>query len=72
MKLAVKVLPKSSQMKAAKQPDGSFRVYVNAPPEKGKANKQVLEVLAKHLKIPQSRLKITIGHQTSHKIIEII
>ncbi len=42
-------------------PDITFKVYVRAIAENGKANRAVRAVLADFLKIPQSRLEIISG-----------
>jgi uncharacterized protein YggU (UPF0235/DUF167 family) len=48
-----------------------FRVRVRAAPERGRANREVLERLAEHLGIPPSRLRIVRGETSSEKWIEV-
>jgi len=48
-----------------------FKIWVTEPPEKGKANKKVIELVAKHLKIPKSSIFIKAGTKSSDKLIEI-
>jgi uncharacterized protein (TIGR00251 family) len=45
---------------------GRLMVKVRAPPEKGKANKEVIEVVARFLGIPDSHVELDKG-ATSHK-----
>lgn len=48
-----------------------FKVYVNAPPVDGKANKAIIEILAEHFKVRKSNVKIVKGEKSREKIIEI-
>ena len=71
----VKVTPKaaSNRIKIDYKPDGSrvIRVYVTTAPEDGKANQEVLKLLAKELGIPKSSLSITKGIFGRDKTISI-
>ena len=71
MRLAVRVQPRSS--KAGIEPTGEreYRVRVHAAPEGGKANEEVIELLAAHLGIPRSRFRIVRGASSRNKIVEI-
>lgn len=51
--------------------EGSFKVYVNAPPVDGKANKAVIELLAKYFKVRKSSVKIIRGEKSKDKVIQI-
>ena len=48
---------------------GRLKVAVTAPPEKGKANRRLLEVLAKALEVRKSQLKLVQGTTASEKLI---
>lgn len=69
----VKVTPGASQDKVVTENDSStditFKVYVRAIAEDGKANRAVCIVLADFLKIPQSRLEIISGETSRMKRI---
>lgn len=66
MDLRVKVIPKSSKTElAGVLPDGTWKVKVAAVPEKGKANRELIEFLADKLSVPKSRIHIVSG-ETSH------
>ena len=72
MKIQVKVKP-NSRIESIKQvKPGHFEIKVTVPPEKGKANKKVIEILSKHLKIPKSRFSIIKGETNKEKLVEII
>lgn len=73
--IKIRVTPKASsnRIKVEKQADGSdlIRVYVTTVPEDGKANKAVVEILAKALDAPKSSLTITQGLTSKDKTISI-
>lgn len=70
MKIKVKVYPNSSKERV-KQELGEFKVYVSASPDKGKANKRLIEILSAYLKVKKSSLKITRGLSSREKTVEI-
>lgn len=64
VQLTVKVVPGSSRTEIAGIYDDMLKIKIAAPPEKGKANKALLEFLAKQLGMRKNALHITSG-QTS-------
>ncbi len=74
-KIKIRVTAKSSRnrIKYDKCENGEqlMRVYVTSVPEDGKANKEVIKLLSKELKIPKSSIKIIKGKTCKDKIIEI-
>jgi len=48
-----------------------LRVRINQPPEDGKANKALIELLADYFKVKKNSLKIIAGEKSTHKIVEI-
>lgn len=50
----------------------SIKVYTTAVPEDGKANKEVIKILAKHFNIAKSKIKIIRGKTKRDKTIEIM
>ena len=71
MKIQVHVTPKSSLDKIEKIDDTHYKVKVTAVPEKGKANKKVVELLAKHFKVSKSQVDIIRGTTVPDKLINI-
>ena len=69
-KLKIKVIT-NAKRNAVVEGEGMLKVYVNAPPVDGKANKVVAEVLAKHFKVRKSSVKILRGEKSKEKVIEI-
>lgn len=48
-----------------------IKIRIGAPPEKGKANKELLGFIAKVLLIPKSRISILSGKTSNYKEIQI-
>ena len=74
MLLAVRVTPKASRdeitgFHAAADGAMSLAVKVTAPPDKGKANKAVIEVLAKASRLPKSAFSIVSGETERNKTV---
>jgi len=71
MKIFLKVKPKASQAKVAKIDKTHYQVYVTQPPEKGKANKQMIKLLADYFGVFSSKIKIIVGEKRREKVVEI-
>ena len=65
--LTVKVQPRSKAPGVEELAPDEFRVRVRAVPEKGRANREVVERLAEHLAVPPSRLTLVRGVSSSQK-----
>ncbi len=70
MKIRVKVVPKSSRVSVSEE-NGWLKVRLTAAPEKGKANKQLVDVLAEYYHVSKSRVRIVSGKTSQEKIVEI-
>ncbi len=70
-RLSVKVVPGASRNKIAGWLGESLRLRVTAPPERGKANSAVEELLAGALDIPGSAVRVVTGKTSARKIVEI-
>jgi uncharacterized protein (TIGR00251 family) len=46
-----------------------YKIRVLSPPSEGKANKEVIAVLASHFHLPPSRVKILKGKKSRQKIV---
>ena len=68
-KRKIRVIPGASRDLVEPQDDGSLRVYVTAPPEKGRANKAVINLLAKYFDIKKSQIEIVSGHRGQNKTV---
>lgn len=72
MKLTIHVKPNARHEKVEAQPDGSLKLHVNAPPQEGRANDAVIALLAKHFKVPKSRITVLHGTSSRTKVVEIV
>ena len=70
MERTVKVIANASKDRV-KDGDGFLKVYVTAQREKGKANKQVIKLLARHFKVGKGNLEIIKGEKSGKKVIFI-
>jgi uncharacterized protein (TIGR00251 family) len=71
MRLSVKVIPKASRGEVLGWSGGHLRVAVTAPPERGKANAAVEQLLADVLQIRSARVRVVGGHRSRVKLLEI-
>jgi len=69
--LNIKVQPHSKKQKIMKLDSGVYKLWVQSPPEKGKANKEIITILAGYFGQPFSRVKIIRGHGSRNKVIRI-
>jgi uncharacterized protein len=65
----VRVQPKSAQNAIVGEHDGALKIKLNAPPVEGKANKALVQCLAKWLRCPKSALEIVSGQTSRSKRI---
>ena len=52
--------------------DGTYKAWVTVAPEKGKANQEVIKLLAKYFQVAKSKVKIISGKTAKIKLIEIL
>jgi hypothetical protein len=71
MKKSVKVKPNSKQQSIIEEEDGSLTVHLKSPPVDGKANKELVELLAKKFGVPKSHITIQVGRSGRNKVINI-
>jgi uncharacterized protein (TIGR00251 family) len=71
VRLKIKVVPKASRNAIAGWLGDELKVMVTAAPEKGKANKAVIEILAQALQLPKQAIRITGGQTSPHKTLEL-
>jgi uncharacterized protein len=71
MRIYVKVIPRAGKNEVQKISEGEYKVKVTAPPEKGKANEKIIELLAHHFKVPKSSIRIIAGRSARIKLVDI-
>jgi len=71
MKIKVRVVPRAKKESVEQNEDG-LKIYLRAPATEGKANKKLIEILAKHFKVKKYNITIIKGQTSREKVIEII
>ncbi len=69
---SVKVVPASSRTAVSGLLDGTVKIKVSAPPQKGKANKCLIDFLAKQLGVKNSAVSIITGQNNPVKKIRVL
>ncbi len=67
----VKVKPNSKQQSIKEETDGSFTIHLKSPPVDGKANDELIKLLAEKFAVPKSKIRIKSGLSSRQKLIEI-
>jgi uncharacterized protein YggU (UPF0235/DUF167 family) len=70
--LQITLVPNAKQEYVSPRGDNSFIIHVTQPAFKGKANKAMLKILAKHLHVRQSDLILSKGERTNLKTVLLI
>jgi uncharacterized protein (TIGR00251 family) len=71
--LKIKAIPGASKTEVKnKMADGTIKISVAAAPEKGKANKALIEFLAEEFGVPRDGVKIISGAGSRIKLIKVI
>lgn len=67
----VRVVPRASRSEIAGGHGGALRIRIAAPPVEGAANRELVRLLAKRLKVPQNAVEIVSGASSKNKIIRL-
>jgi uncharacterized protein (TIGR00251 family) len=70
-RLGVKVTPNAGRNEISGLKDGVLQVKINAPPEKGKANKELVAFIAEKAGISKTAISIIKGMTSRNKVILI-
>jgi hypothetical protein len=70
-RLTVKVKPNSKRQAVQQEGDGSLTVFLKSPPIDGKANAELIQLLAKTFGVPKSSISIKSGLMTRIKVVDI-
>jgi uncharacterized protein (TIGR00251 family) len=65
------VKPRSKHDRIAVDAAGVVSVAVTSPPHDGKANRHVTKLIARTLRVPQSRVSIVRGAGSRHKVVDV-
>ena len=69
--ISLKVITNSPKQKIEYK-ENIYKIYINSLPYKGKANKEVIKIISKKLKIPKQNIEIIKGEKSKNKIIKIL
>jgi uncharacterized protein (TIGR00251 family) len=69
--ITVRVTPRASRSSVAVDADGTVRAHLTAAPVDGAANRELVALLAKALRIPRRDVVITRGERGRDKVVAI-
>jgi len=68
--ISVKVTPRSSRQEIIED-NGVFKVRLYSAPDKGRANEELIELLAERFKVAKSQVTIIQGLTSKNKLVKI-
>ncbi len=71
MQVKVRVRTGAKEEEIAILPDGRLEVTVREKPKEGRANERVIELVARHFKVPATSVRILRGRTTASKLLAI-
>jgi uncharacterized protein (TIGR00251 family) len=69
--IKIKVEPRSSKSGIVGPHGDALKVKLMSPPVEGKANKELIEVLARELKVKKKDIEIVAGQSSKNKVVRI-
>ena len=72
LRLSIHVTPNAKRSNLGGTHDDALRVAVTVVPEKGKANKAVIALLADHLGIRKGAVQVVAGTSSRRKVLSIV
>ena len=71
LRIKVKVFPRSSREQLIRE-SGRVKAYVKAAPDKGKANRALVELIAREYNVKKSSVIILTGQTGRNKVVEVL
>ncbi|OGY46002.1 MAG: hypothetical protein A2663_00695 [Candidatus Buchananbacteria bacterium RIFCSPHIGHO2_01_FULL_46_12] len=71
MNLRIRVLPSAKQTQIVEEKGNYLKIKLHSPAREGKANKELIEVLADKFKVSKSRVEIIKGLAVKDKVVRI-
>ena len=72
MTIKIKVTPRAARTEfTGEMADGTLKVQVAAPPEKGRANEELCVFLARHYGVGRGQVEVVSGHSAARKLVRI-
>jgi len=68
----VRVQPEASKNEIMGLREDALKIRISAPPVEGKANKALIQFLAKQLAVKRSQVEILSGHTSRSKTIQVV
>jgi uncharacterized protein (TIGR00251 family) len=69
--LKVKVIPNAGRSEIAGVRGGELLLRLRAAPEKGEANRELLQLLARALSLPRAQVLLVRGQLSRHKVLRL-
>ncbi len=69
--LSIKVKPNAHVAGIEQQPDGTWLAKITAPPVDGKANEELIELIARHFKVRRWQVSIRSGANGRMKLVRV-
>jgi uncharacterized protein (TIGR00251 family) len=69
--IQIKVKPNSRASLLQQNADGTWLAQLKSPPVDGKANEELIALVAKHFKLPKSNVSLKSGASSRTKLIQI-
>lgn len=72
MDINITVISRARKREIIDLGDRHFRVKLTSAPEKNKANRELIQILADYFGVKRSAVSIKAGEKSRHKIIQIL
>ena len=69
--IQVKVRPGARESALQRLDDGSYSASLKSPPVDGKANAELIALVARHFKVPKAAVTIKVGGAARWKLVSI-
>jgi len=70
--VTVRVVPRSGRREVRVEDDGRFTIHVRAAPVEGRATQEAARLLAAHLGVPPSAVRLRSGARSRTKVFEVL
>ena len=71
MYIKVKATPGAKKELFEKEKEGYFKISVKERAQKNMANRRIIELVARHFKVPLGKVRIVNGHRSPSKLLFI-
>lgn len=72
MVLSIRVKPRSKTSSLNQEAHGEWTARLRSPPVDGKANDELIDLVARHFGVPKSRIRILAGTTSRRKLVELV